>query len=164
MLDYLGYGVTLGTWFLDGAKPIEVTAVVDQSPHVEVDEHSITVARYDFGLSKFETRWGTFTDPWTHQPQPKCGFILVGSEGTISSFDYEPTLRVQTRQHPEGTLIEVDTLAAPNQNPIQYFIDCLKHGAAITGPLSPALSRIGQQIVDTAVLSAQSKQTVTLLP
>ena len=37
------------------------------------------VARYDLGLSKFETRWGTFTDPWTHQPQPKCGFVVVGT-------------------------------------------------------------------------------------
>ncbi|MFM9030158.1 MAG: Gfo/Idh/MocA family protein [Opitutaceae bacterium] len=29
LLDYLGYGTSLGTWFHDGAKPIEVTAVVD---------------------------------------------------------------------------------------------------------------------------------------
>ena len=48
-------------------------------------------------LSKFETRWGTFTDPWTLQPQPKCGFVIVGSEGTISSYDYEEVIRVQTR-------------------------------------------------------------------
>jgi len=163
MLDYLGYGVTLGTWFLGGAKPLEVTAVVDHSVQVEVDEHSITIARYEFGLSKFETRWGTFTDPWTHQPQPKCGFILVGTAGTISSFDYEPTIRVQTSDNPAGELVAVDALEAPNQNPIQFFIECLKHGSEITGPLSPALSRIGQQIVDTALLSAQHKQTLPLL-
>ena len=36
-------------------------------------------ARYARGLSKFETRWGTLTDPWTQQPQPKCGFVLVGA-------------------------------------------------------------------------------------
>lgn len=74
LLDYLGYGVTLGTWFMDGRKPIEITCTVDEPPGLEVDEHSIVVARYDTGLSKFESRWGTFTDPWTHQPQPKCGF------------------------------------------------------------------------------------------
>ena len=65
--DYLGYGVTIGTWFNGGQKPIEVTAVTASSPGIEVDEHSITIARYAAGLSKFETRWGTFTDPWTHQ-------------------------------------------------------------------------------------------------
>ena len=95
LLDYLGYGTTLGTWFLDGRKPLEVTATVDQPAGLEVDEHAIVVARYATGLSKFETRWGTFTDPWTHQPQPKCGFVVVGTEGTISSYDYEPD-----RAHP----------------------------------------------------------------
>ena len=29
LLDYLGYGTTLGTWFMNGKSPIEVTAVVD---------------------------------------------------------------------------------------------------------------------------------------
>ena len=85
LLDYLGYGTTLGTWFLGGRSPLEVTATVDEPTGLEVDEHSVVVARYNTGLSKFETRWGTFTDPWTHQPQPKCGFVVVGSEGTISS-------------------------------------------------------------------------------
>jgi glucose-fructose oxidoreductase len=163
MLDYLGYGVTLGTWFLGGATPIEVTAITDHPHGLEVDEHSITVARYSFGLSKFETRWGTFTDPWTHQPQPKCGFVLVGSAGTISSFDYESSIRVQTTEHPEGELVPVDAVAPPNQNAIQYFVDCLQHGKEIDGPLSPQLSRIGQQLVDTAYRSAQEKKTLPLM-
>src|SRR5215212_6660774 len=30
LLDYLGYGVTFGTWFLGGQKPLEVTCVVDE--------------------------------------------------------------------------------------------------------------------------------------
>ena len=89
LLDYLGYGVTLGTWFMNGEAPIEVTSVVDETPGIEVDQHSVTVCRYRRGLSKFETRWGTFTDPWTQQPQPKCGFVLVGTDGTISSYDYD---------------------------------------------------------------------------
>ena len=52
LLDYLGYGVTLGTWFHDGRAPIEVTTVVDEPSGLEVDEHSVTVARYECGLSK----------------------------------------------------------------------------------------------------------------
>ncbi|MDA1044309.1 MAG: Gfo/Idh/MocA family oxidoreductase, partial [Verrucomicrobia bacterium] len=97
LLDYLGYGATLGTWFHSGKVPIEVTAMTWSHDGIEVDEHSITLARYDCGLSKFETRWGTFSDPWTHQPQPKCGFVIVGTRGTISSYDYESTIRVQTQ-------------------------------------------------------------------
>ena len=70
--DYLGYGTTLGTWFHGGKKPVEVMSMWDlDNNSLEVDEHSITVARYKSGISKFETRWGTFTDPWAHQAQPQ---------------------------------------------------------------------------------------------
>lgn len=163
LLDYLGYGTTLGTWYHNGRKPIEVTCVVDEPAGLEVDEHSITVARYGVGLSKFETRWGTFTDPWTHQPQPKCGFVVKGTEGTVSSYDYERTLRLQTRECVEGRDVPVDMLEPPYQNPVQYVIHCLESGAAIEGPLSPAIARIGQQIVDTAMQSAREKRTVRLI-
>ena len=162
LLDYLGYGTTLGTWFHQGAVPTEVMAMVDEPAGLEVDEHSIVLARYPKGLSRYETRWGTFTDPWTHQPQPKCGFVIKGEDGTISSYDYEMTIRVQTRDCPEGKVVPVDTLTAPNRNPVEYFIDCLQHGKPIEGPLDPAVCRIGQQIVDAAVQSAAEKRAVTL--
>ena len=163
LLDYLGYGTTLGTWYHDGRKPQEVTAVTDLPNGLEVDEHSITIARYESGLSKFETRWGTFTDPWTIQPQPKCGFVLKGSLGTLSSYTYEPTVRLQTKRKPAGESVRVDVLKPPFQNPVQYFIDCLRRERQPEGPLSPSVSRIGQQIVDSARLSAERKKTVPLV-
>lgn len=163
LLDYLGYGTTLGTWYHDGRKPLEVTTVIDRPRGLEVDEHSVTVARYASGLSKFETRWGTFTDPWKIQPQPKCGFVLKGEDGTISSYDYEPTIRLQTRANPAGEEVRVDRLEAPFQNPIQYFTHCLTEGLPVEGPLSPKICRIGQQIVDSAVLSARLRKTVKLV-
>jgi glucose-fructose oxidoreductase len=163
LLDYLGYGTTLGTWFQGGKKPLEVTAVTDRPRGLEVDEHSVTIARYASGLSTFGTRWGTFTDPWLHQPQPKCGFVLKGEDGTIASYDYEPTIRVQTHAHPAGETVPVDVLAAPERNAIEYFVHCIREGKPIDGPLSPAVSRIGQQIVDTAVRSAHTRKTEKLL-
>ena len=162
--DYLGYGVTLGTWFLNGRAPVDVTCVTDERPGLEVDEHSITICRYEspIGLSKFETRWGTFTDPWTLQPQPKCGFVVVGSTGTISSYDYESVIRVQTRKREETYEIPVDELAEGFRNPIEHLIRVLETGEKLHGPLDPALCRIGQQIVDAAARSAREKRTVTL--
>ena len=162
LLDYLGYGSTLGTWYHGSRKPLEVTAVTDSPNGSEVDEHSITIARYACGLSHFETRWGTFTDPWKLQPQPKCGFVLKGTDGTISSYDYEPAVRLQTRNQPRGTDIPVDKLMPPFENPIQYFIDCLRRDRAPEGPLSTGICRIGQQIVDSALLSVKLKKTVQL--
>jgi glucose-fructose oxidoreductase len=163
LLDYLGYGATLGTWFLGGEAPSDVTCVVDQPTGLEVDEHSITVARYPAGLCRFETRWGTFTDPWTHQPQPKCGFEIVGERGTITSYDYEESVRIQTLEAPQGVVVPVDVLEEPMQNPIQYMVHCLRSGQQIAGPLSPELSYTGQRIVDSAVRSAAEGKTVELL-
>ncbi len=164
LLDYLGYGTTLGTWFQGGRVPLEVTSMMHVAEGLEVDEHSITIARYAHGLSKFETRWGTFTDPWTHQPQPKCGFVIVGSEGTIANYDYESTIRVQSRQHPQAVDLAVDSLDAPFQNPIQYLVHCLENELPIEGPLDPVVCRVGQQIVDTAFQSAKQGRSLSLLP
>lgn len=163
LLDYGGYGATIGTWFQNGRKPIEVTCTVDQPKGLEVDEHSITVLRYAHGLSRIETRWGTFTDPWILQPQPRCGFVVTGTKGTISAYDYDKTIRIQDTKHPEGYDLKLDPLKPPFQNPVQYLIDILERNKPVDGPLSPEFSRIGQQIMDTAVLSAKLKKTVKLL-
>ncbi len=162
LLDYLGYGTTLGTWYHDGEIPEEVITVVDEPSSLEVDEHSITIARYASGLSKFETRWGTFTDPWTHQPQPKCGFVIIGTDGTISSYDFENTIKIQTRENPEGFNMAVDQLKSPYRNPIEYIIHCLETGSPVEGPLSPEISRIGQMLVDAAFRSGIEKTRVKL--
>jgi glucose-fructose oxidoreductase len=162
LLDYLGYGVTLGTWFLNGQAPIEVTCTVDETPGIEVDQHSITVCRYARGLSKFETRWGTLTDPWTQQPQPKCGFVLVGTDGSISSYDYDDYVTLQTRQNPGHTKVFVDVLPPGRRAPIEYILARIDDGGPIAGPLDPALCLTGQRIIDSAVLSSQMKCTVGL--
>lgn len=163
LLDYAGYGATLGTWFQGGRKPVEVTCVVDEPPGLEVDEHAVIVCRYAHGLSKIETRWGTFTDPWIKQPQPKCGFYVVGTAGTIGAFDYGERIRVQTRENPSRAKWPAPELNPPFQTPIQYMISVLEGGDFERGPLHPDIARIGQQIVDTAVQSAREKRTLKLL-
>ncbi len=163
LLDYLGYGVTFGTWFLNGRTPLEVTTVVDGPEGLDVDEHSVTIARYSTGLSTFATRWGTMSDPWIQQPQPKCGFIIIGSEGTLTSFDLETALAIQTRQDTVIKQIVADANKPPFQNPIQYFVHCLEQDTPIEGPLSSGLCRIGQKIVDLALESAKAKKTLQYL-
>lgn len=164
LLDYLGYGATLGTWYMNGQEPLEVTCIVDEVPGIEVDQHSITVCRYATGLSKMETRWGTFTDPWTVQPQPKCGFVFVGTQGTISSYDYEDHVTIQTRARPEPAKVAADPLPEGRRNAIEYVLGCISRGESVQGPLAPELCLTAQRIVDTAALSARRKRTLELLP
>ncbi|MDW4499965.1 Gfo/Idh/MocA family oxidoreductase [Sulfitobacter sp. D35] len=164
LLDYLGYGATLGTWYMNGEAPLEVTCVIDETPGIEVDQHSITVCRYQRGLSKMETRWGTFTDPWMIQPQPRCGFVFVGSDGTIASWDYADHVTVQTRDRPEPHEVAAEPLSEGRRNPIEYVLGCIARGEPVSGPLDPALCLTAQRIVDTAAQSAQEKRTLALLP
>jgi glucose-fructose oxidoreductase len=163
LLDYLGYGTTLGTWFLEGRLPIDLTSVTDQPADLEVDEHSITICRYPFGLSRMETRWGTFTDPWNHPTQPPCGFLLVGSEGTLRSDDYATSLVLQDAADPEGLRLGVDTLTEVDSNPIAYLLNCFERNLPVTGPLSEEISWSGQRMVETAFQSAQRGTTLPLL-
>lgn len=164
LLDYMGYGATLGTWYMDGEAPLEVTCSVDDAPGIEVDQHAIAVVRYARGLSKMETRWGTFTDPWTENPQPTCGFVFVGSDGTISSPDYAQAVTVQTRARPEKHEIPVDPLPEGRGDAIAYILDLIEKGASPEGPFDPALCLTAQRIVDTAAASASQKRTLELLP
>jgi glucose-fructose oxidoreductase len=88
----------------------------------------------------------------------------VGTEGTISSYDYQLTVRVQDSQYPGGIDLPVDQLHPSLQNPIAYLVDCLTHGRPVEGPVSVDISRIGQQIVDAALQSISKKMTVSLEP
>lgn len=160
--DYLGYGATLGTWYQNNRIPEEVLTMTYTPDGWEVDNHSISIVRYAHGLSKMETRWGTLTSPWEHQPQPRCGFVVVGTEGSIASYDFNPTVHVQTADKPDGYDVPVDTFEPPYQNYIQYLIHSIETGTPITGPLSVKTARIGQQIVDAAVRSAEERRPVPL--
>src|SRR5262249_3392593 len=94
---------------------------------------------------------------------PKCGFVIVGAEGTISSYDGEPAIRVQTRGNRTGETIPVDVLSAPHRNPVEHLIHHLETGEPLLGALTTAMSRIGQQIVESAILSSEQKRTVALV-
>ena len=77
--------------------------------------------------------------PRDHQPLPRCGFVIVGTEGSIASYDFQPSVHLQTRAEPAGARHAGGILQPPRQNPIQYVIHCLETGEAIQGPLSPEI-------------------------
>jgi glucose-fructose oxidoreductase len=162
LLDYLGYGATLATWFRDGELPRSVQAAAHVPPGLEVDEQSVVIARYDGGLSVLQTRWGTFSDPWVIQPYPRCGFVIVGTAGTILSEDYAPQVQLQTKAEPMPKAVPVYDVPHAESGGLAFLIDRLQTGAAIDGPSSCELSRKGQQIVDAAVLSVSSGESVTV--
>lgn len=163
LVDYLGYGTTLATWFRDGELPTEVTAACHAPSDAAVDTHSTTIARYETGLSTFRTSWETFTDPWDHQPIPRCGFEIRGERGTIASYDYADSVTIQTADHPDGRAVAVDELSSPRADPIQYLVHCIDAQKPIEfKPLTERLNRRSQRVVDAARRSASTGETVSL--
>jgi hypothetical protein len=43
-------------------------------------------------------------------------------------------------------------------------LGCIARGEPLAGPLDPAVSLVGQRIVDTAARSAREKRTLPLVP
>lgn len=154
--DYLGYGTTIATWFRDGEMPDDVLARTYHAAGDAVDEQSVVIASYHTGLSTFQTRWGTFTDPWTHQPAPRCGFVVVGAEGTIASWDYADHVTVQTMGDPAGHPLPVDDIPAHERSALANLTWCLSEGVPLYGPLSAETSLAGQQILQAAIDSVET--------
>jgi glucose-fructose oxidoreductase len=57
----------------------------------------------------------------------------------------------------------MEKVEAPFHNAIEYMLHCIGTGEPVSGPLSVEISRIGQQIVDTAARAARERRTLKLL-
>lgn len=159
--DYLGYGVTLGVWFRGGGLPEAVTSAWHVPAGLEVDEQSVTIAHYPTGLSVFETRWGTGSDPWTRQPQPSCGFVLNGTNGSISSWDFDDGVTLQLADGPHER-VPLDEIAPEDANALANVVAHLRTGRPLDLPLTAHISAEGHRIVEAAARSAESRVTVSL--
>jgi predicted dehydrogenase len=162
LLDYLGYGATLATWFRSGEMPLSVLAKSFVPAGLAVDEQSVVIATYEHGLSVLQTRWGTFTDPWLTQPYPRCGFTVVGTSGTILSEDYASHVWVQTRNDEAPRAVPVDAIPLGESSATAYLIEALESGAPVIGPSSWELSRAGQEIVDAAQRSIRLEREIAV--
>lgn len=160
--DYLGYATTLSTWYRNGEMPWGVTAARHIPDGLQVDEQAVVIGHYATGLSVFETRWGTHTDPWTLQPQPHCGFVLNGTEGSLSSWDYDNKVTLHRGGAPER--VPIDEIAAEDSNALANLIAHLRDGRPLDPPLTAETSRAGHAIVEAAVRSAETETLVRLNP
>jgi glucose-fructose oxidoreductase len=88
--------------------------------------------------------------------------VVAGTEGTVSTYDYDNYVTLQTLKKRTPHRVAAPATKAPHQNPVQYLIRCLEKEVPLEGPVSLEISRIGQEIVDAAVRSAKSKRTVRL--
>ncbi|AGN00081.1 oxidoreductase domain-containing protein [Salinarchaeum sp. Harcht-Bsk1] len=163
MLDYLGYGATFSTWFRDGHLPESISAEEYVPEDFDVDVQSSTIARFEDGLSAFQTSWRMPTNPWEIEPQPMKGYVVVGTEGSISTVERGVEIRVQTDDEPEGYEVEPSPLPDRFRNLIYYIVNRLETGEDPEGPCDPEFCREAHRIVETAKRSAQAGERVALV-
>ena len=91
--------------------------------------------------------------------------MLVGSDGTISSYDYDDFVTLQTRADAGARAGGGRRRCRPGRRgPVEYVLARIADGGPIEGPLDPTLCLIGQRMIDSAVRSAAEKRTVPLVP
>ena len=163
LLDYLGYGATFATWFRGGELPQAVSAETYVPPELEVDVQSVATCTYEDGLSTYQTTWRMISNPWEVKPQPMKGYEIVGTEGSVSTRERGTSIRVQTRDEPEGYEIEPPSLEDRYTNMMYYLIDCLENDRTPEGPVNAAFCREAQRIVETAQQSAHEGARLPLV-
>ena len=115
-----GYGTALSAPGTRAAAPLEVTTVVDEpaGPGGRTQHRSRPLR-----TSRLSVRNALACSPipWTIQPQPKCGFIILGNRR------HRQQLRLRRLRHRPNTLPTEAARgfrsrpAAPHQNPVQYL-------------------------------------------
>ena len=67
--------------------------------------------------------------------------MLVGSDGTISSYDYDGHVTLQTRAAPAPAQVPADALPPGRRGAVEYMLARIADGAPIEGPLDPGAVR-----------------------
>lgn len=163
LLDYLGYGATFATWFRDSELPRTVSAHTYPRSNDGIDRQSVSVCRYETGLSTLQTSLRMPTHPWEHDSTPAKGYDIVGTHGAVTTRQHGVPIRVQTADKPEGYAVEPDPLEAPQANLVQYLVHCFRTDEPFVGPTDPAFCREAQRIIETAQRSAAADGTEVAL-
>jgi glucose-fructose oxidoreductase len=163
MLDFLGYGAVNTTWYRGGEVPTAVSAERNVADDADVDTRSVSVLSYGDGrFSTYETTWERHREYLGDSPDPKGGYVVVGTEGTLSTRGVDG-IRVQSPDHPDGTVVDPQPVEYPHENVIQYLIHCLEEDEPLEGPTAPSTSRKAQRILDTARRSADAGERQSLI-
>lgn len=153
IMDFGCYGAEWAVW-LKG-RPTRVSAVtqklkVDQ--HNAVDDDATIVLDYADGTAIIEASWD-----WPYnmgQVQvfgPKGSLLATAKDLFFRSFS-DSVAKVGL----EGERVALDPPAGETNNPVSYFVDCIRNNKPIEDPLSMKLNVQVMEILDAARESART--------
>jgi predicted dehydrogenase len=145
IMDFGCYGAEWALWLKGRPKAVMATAQklkVDQ--HNKVDDDSTIVLNYPDATVIIEASWD-----W---PYGMGRVQVFGPKGSLLATGSELFYRSTNDRAKTGLEGERVSLNAPKEtnNPISYFVDCIRHDKPIEDPLSTSLNVQVMDILDAA--------------
>ena len=155
IMDFGCYGANLATWLMNGERPTSVTAVTQifkEAPYGAVDDEATIILTYPTAQAIIQASWN-----W---PFNRKDMSVYGTQGYIMADDARNgRIRIGARQE---TSFELD---AEKSDPFAYL------SKVVRGEIDPAndlyslpVNMVAMEILDAAVRSAKTQQTVILDP
>jgi predicted dehydrogenase len=155
IMDFGCYGAEWALW-LKG-RPARVSATAEKlkvEQHNKVDDDATIVLDYPDGTVIIEASWN-----WPYsmgQVQvfgPKGSMLATGKD-----LFFHPADDKGAKMGLEGERIALDSQVRETNNPVSYFVDCIRHDKPIEDPLSTKLNVQVMEILDAARESIRTGQ------
>jgi predicted dehydrogenase len=153
IMDFGCYGAEWAVW-LKGlpTSVLASTRKLKLDQHNPVDDDATIVLEYPDGTAIIEASWD-----WPYGMEEVQVFGPKGSMlATARDLFVRPTGRHDANATLEGDRVQLNPLARQTNNPISYFVDCIRNDKPIEDPLSMKLNVQVMQILDAARESART--------
>jgi predicted dehydrogenase len=157
LFDFGCYGADLMTWLMDGARPLTVTAVVQQmKPEIysRVDDEATIILTYPKAQAIIQASWN-----W---PIDRKDMEVYGQTGQAITLKRDD-LRVHKAGEDEKQ-VAAKPIAAPYDDELSYLRAVIINGAKEDGLSSLDANVTVTEILDAARRSAKEDRTISLLP
>jgi len=156
LFDFGCYGADLMTWWMDGQRPLSVTAVTQQiKPDVypHVDDEATIVLTYPRAQAILQASWN-----WPYSRKDSEIYGRTGSIVTIAARD----IAVRLPREAQATIRAAAPIPAPYDDSLSYLRAVLLDGAKPDALSSLETNLIVTEILDAARRSAASGKTIQL--
>lgn len=158
IIDFGCYGADLISFFMNGERPVSVTAITQQikpAIYPKVDDEATIIVTYPKMQGIIQASWN-----W---PVSRKDMEIYGQTGYIITSD-NVHMKVRTSEQAQEQLLTIGNEKAIAQNPFSFFASVVrgKIKLAPNDPSSLSLNVVAMEILDSAVQSAKSGKTIFL--
>ncbi len=156
LFDFGCYGADLMTWFMDGQRPLTVTAITQQikpDVYAHVDDEATIVLTYPRAQAILQASWN-----WPYSRKDSEIYGRTGSIVTIAAKD----IAVRLPREAQATTRAAAPIPAPYDDSLTYLRAVLLDGAKPDALSSLETNLIVTEILDAARRSAGSGKTIQL--